>query len=150
MMKPHNIDNAYQMIEGQFKFLARNTGLTTNNKTQHYVLNPDNVLANNRHFIAETGWEAQPEGDATTEGQSLQILGAIYVYQATKDPFYLQKAKEYFNAYHKAFYRGAAFPDPPSSSLRCNWICNGKAPVLAHYPLDPEYPTHGGFKGTLF
>lgn len=33
-MKPHNIDNAYQMIEGQFKFLARNTGLTTNNKTQ--------------------------------------------------------------------------------------------------------------------
>lgn len=149
-MKPHNIDNAYQMIEGQFKFLTRNTGLTTNNKTQHYVLNPDNVLANNRHFIAETGWEAQPEGDATTEGQSLQILGAIYVYQASKDPFYLQKAKEYFDAYHKAFYRGVPFPDPPSSSLRCNWICNGKAPVLAHYPLDPEYPTHGGFKGTLF
>ncbi|EPK7656495.1 hypothetical protein R3A25_005988, partial [Klebsiella oxytoca] len=38
----------------------------------------------------------------------------------------------------------------PNGSLRCNWICNGKAPVLAHYPLDPEYPTHGGFKGVLF
>jgi len=49
-----------------------------------------------------------------------------------------------------AFFRGVAFPDPPNGSLRCNWICNGKAPVLAHYPLDPEYPTHGGFKGVLF
>ncbi|EJH1308970.1 hypothetical protein NCQ92_004173, partial [Escherichia coli] len=150
MIRKHNLDNAYQMVEGQFKFLARNTGLTTDNKTQHYVLNPDNVLANNRHFIAQTQWEAQPDGDATTEGQSLQILGAIHCYQATKEPYYLEKAKEYFDAYHLAFYRGVPFPDPPSTALRCNWICNGKAPVLANYPLDPEYPTHGGFKGVLF
>ncbi|HDR2890521.1 TPA: hypothetical protein I4G69_001353 [Enterobacter asburiae] len=149
-MKRHNIDNAHQMINGHFKFLERNTGLTNNNKTEHYILNPDKVLANNRHFIQETGWEGQPDGDATTEGQALQILGAIYCYQATKEPFYLQKAKEYFDAYHLAFYRGVPFPDPPSTALRCNWICNGKAPVLAHYPLDPEYPTHGGFKGVLF
>ena len=99
MIRKHNLDNAYQMVEGQFKFLARNTGLTTDNKTQHYVLNPDNVLANNRHFIAQTQWEAQPDGDATTEGQSLQILGAIHCYQATKEPYYLEKAKEYFDAY---------------------------------------------------
>ena len=150
MIRKHNLDNAYQMVEGQFKFLARNTGLTTDNKTQHYVLNPDNVLANNRHFIAQTQWEAQPDGDATTEGQSLQILGAIHCYQATKEPYYLEKAKEYFDAYHLAFYRGVPFPDLPSTALRCNWICNGKAPVLANYPLDPEYPTHGGFKGVLF
>ncbi|HGX4276262.1 TPA: hypothetical protein ACJKKW_003532 [Escherichia coli] len=150
MIRKHNLDNAFQMVEGQFKFLARNTGLTTDNKTQHYVLNPDNVLANNRHFIAQTQWEAQPDGDATTEGQSLQILGALHCYQATKEPFYLEKAKEYFDAYHLAFYRGVPFPDPPSTALRCNWICNGKAPVLANYPLDPEYPTHGGFKGVLF
>ncbi|HHT0983229.1 TPA: hypothetical protein ACTYAW_000202 [Enterobacter hormaechei] len=138
------------MVEGQFKFLDRNTGLTTDNKTQHYVFNPDNVLANNRHYIAETQWEAQPDGDSTTEGQSLQILGALHCYQATKEPYYLEKAKQYFDAYHLAFYRGVPFPDPPSTALRCNWICNGKAPVLANYPLDPEYPTHGGFKGVLF
>ncbi|HAS1059443.1 TPA: hypothetical protein I3798_004858 [Enterobacter cloacae] len=150
MIRKHNLDNAYQMVEGQFKFLDRNTGLTTDNKTQHYVFNPDNVLANNRHFIAETQWEAQPDGDATTEGQSLQILGALHCYQATKEPYYLEKAKQYFDAYHLAFYRGVPFPDPPSTALRCNWICNGKAPVLANYPLDPEYPTHGGFKGVLF
>ena len=88
--------------------------------------------------------EAQPDGDATTEGQSLAILGAIYAYQATKEPYYLQRAKDFFNAYHMAFFRGVAFPDPPDVSLRCNWICNGKAPVLAHYPLDPEYPTTAG------
>ncbi|EMM7792914.1 hypothetical protein RYG55_001866, partial [Klebsiella oxytoca] len=150
MIRKHNLDNAYQMVEGQFKFLDRNTGLTTDNKTQHYVFNPDNVLANNRHFIAETMWEAMPDGDSTTEGQSLQILGAIHCYQATKEPYYLEKAKQYFDAYHLAFYRGVPFPDPPSTALRCNWICNGKAPVLANYPLDPEYPTHGGFKGVLF
>ncbi|HCM9229287.1 TPA: hypothetical protein N5L21_000885 [Enterobacter bugandensis] len=150
MIRKHNLDNAYQMVEGQFKFLDRNTGLTTDNKTQHYVFNPDNVLANNRHFIAETMWEAMPDGDSTTEGQSLQILGALHCYQATKEPYYLEKAKQYFDAYHLAFYRGVPFPDPPSTALRCNWICNGKAPVLANYPLDPEYPTHGGFKGVLF
>lgn len=92
-------------------------------------------------------WEAMPDGDSTTEGQSLQILGALHCYQATKEPYYLEKAKQYFDAYHLAFYRGVPFPDPPSTALRCNWICNGKAPVLANYPLDPEYPTHGGFKG---
>ncbi|HCR1989417.1 TPA: hypothetical protein ONC59_004260 [Enterobacter hormaechei subsp. steigerwaltii] len=150
MIRKQNISNAQQMIEGHWKFLERNTGLVNDNKTDHFVLNPQNVLANNRHFIAETGWEAQPDGDATTEGQSLAILGAIYAYHATKEPYYLQRAKEFFNAYHLAFFRGVAFPDPPNGSLRCNWICNGKAPVLAHYPLDPEYPTHGGFKGVLF
>ena len=150
MIRKQNISNAQQMIEGHWKFLERNTGLVNDNKTDHFVLNPQNVLANNRHFIAETGWEAQPDGDATTEGQSLAILGSIYAYQATKEPYYLQRAKDFFNAYHLAFFRGVAFPDPPNGSLRCNWICNGKAPVLAHYPLDPEYPTHGGFKGVLF
>ncbi|MCM7066623.1 hypothetical protein [Enterobacter ludwigii] len=150
MIRKQNISNAQQMIEGHWKFLERNTGLVNDNKTDHYVLNLQNVLCNNRHFIAETGWEAQPDGDATTEGQSLAILGAIYSYQATKEPYYLQRAKDFFNAYHMAFFRGVAFPDPPNGSLRCNWICNGKAPVLAHYPLDPEYPTHGGFKGVLF
>lgn len=150
MTRKQNISNAQQMIEGHWKFLERNTGLVNDNKTDHYVLNPQNVICNNRHFIAETGWEAQPDGDATTEGQSLAILGAIYAYQATKEPYYLQRAKDFFNAYHMAFFRGVAFPDPPNGSLRCNWICNGKAPVLAHYPLDPEYPTHGGFKGVLF
>ncbi|EPK7652502.1 hypothetical protein R3A25_001872, partial [Klebsiella oxytoca] len=112
MIRKQNISNAQQMIEGHWKFLERNTGLVNDNKTDHYVLNPQNVLCNNRHFIAETGWEAQPDGDATTEGQSLAILGAIYAYQATKEPYYLQRAKDFFNAYHMAFFRGVAFPDP--------------------------------------
>jgi len=150
MIRKSNLSNALQMIEGHLKFLDRNTGLTTDNKTQHYVFNPDYLLANNRHFIAETQWEAQPDGDATTEGQSLAILGAVYAYECTKEPHYLELAKRFFDGYHLAFYRGVAFPDPPDGSLRCNWIANAKAPVLANYPLDPEYPTHGGFKGILF
>ncbi|WP_257286895.1 hypothetical protein [Enterobacter cloacae] len=56
MIRKQNISNAQQMIEGHWKFLERNTGLVNDNKTDHFVLNPQNVLANNRHFIAETGW----------------------------------------------------------------------------------------------
>ena len=68
MIRKQNISNAQQMIEGHWKFLERNTGLVNDNKTDHFVLNPQNVLANNRHFIAETGWRhnrtvTQPQKD---------------------------------------------------------------------------------------
>lgn len=148
-MFKNNIDNIYQMINGHFTFLNSNTGLTTNQETQHYVLNPDHVLANNRHHIDTTRWVYQPDGDSTTEGQSLQILGALYCYHATQDPFYLDKAKQYFDGYHLAFFNSEPFPDPPRV-FHCNWIANGKDPELASYPLDPKYPTHGGFKGVIF
>ena len=81
----HNIDNAFQLIEGHIQFLDRNTGLTVDPTVQHYVLNPQFVLANNRHFINWTGQEGQPNGDATTEGQSVLILGCAYAYIATGD-----------------------------------------------------------------
>lgn len=68
------------LINGFQKFLERNTGLTTNSETEHYVLNPDYVLSNNRHNISKTSMEGQPNGDATTEGQSLLILGWLHCY----------------------------------------------------------------------
>ena len=55
MIRKQNISNAQQMIEGHWKFLERNTGLVNDNKTDHYVLNPQNVICNNRQFYSGNG-----------------------------------------------------------------------------------------------
>lgn len=137
---------------GHARFLTRNTGTFTDPETDHYVLNESGVLVNNRHFIAATRQEAQPDGDATTEGQSLLILGAGIFSHTTDDTklkaHYLTLAESSFDAYINAFYAGLEPPDTPARWI-ANWIVNGKQPVLAHYPLaKDDYPTHGGFHDT--
>lgn len=138
------------MLHGHKLFLDRNTGLTNNAEKDHYVFNPEMVLSNNRHFIARAQMEAQPNGDATTEGQSLQILGFAYAYLATGLKEYYDSAKECFDAYIDHFYNSAGDNPIPSDPQRyiCNWIINGKEPILANWPLSTDgYPTHGGFQG---
>lgn len=135
------------MIDRHVGFLEMNTGETNDPQTDLYLINPQGVLANNRHFIASTMQEAQPNGDATTEGQSLLILGWLYSYQFTGDSIYLDKAIASFDAYVDAFYMGQEPPTTPSRWV-CNWIVNGKEPVLSNWPLDVTAPTHSGFKGT--
>ena len=61
-------------IDGFQRFLEKNTGTTNDAKKDHYVLNPEGVLSN-RHFISDSAMQGQPNGDATTECQSLMILG---------------------------------------------------------------------------
>lgn len=134
------------MIERHVGFLDANTGETNDPETDLFLINPQGVLANNRHFIASTMQEAQPNGDATTEGQSLLILGWLYSYLFTNDNTYLDKAVASFDAYVNAFYMGLEPPTEPGRWV-CNWIVNGKEPVLANYPLDELAPTHSGFKG---
>lgn len=126
-------------------FLDRNTGTTYKGDEQHFVLNPQGVLANNRHFIAYTRQEYQPNGDATTEGQSLLITGFAQMFKATKDPVWLEKAEFYWDAYFNYFYDGQSLPASPKP-MYANWIVNGKEPIPSHYPVDPDYATHGGFK----
>ena len=134
---------------GHERFLLRNTGLTNDATQDHYVFNPQQILSNNRHFIAHSQQEAQPNGDATTEGQSLQILGYIYMYRGTKEQYWLDRAIAMFDAYVDHFYQGQPIPDDPENSRwLCNWIINGKEPVLANWPIDFESPTHSGFLGS--
>lgn len=144
-----HLQNVMSLIEGHHRFLVKNTGTTIHADQQHYVLNPKGVLSNNRHFIAYSQMEAQPNGDATTEGQSVLILGYCYAYMATKDKKYLDAAKAYFKAYIDIFYDGTEPPNPPARYV-CNWICNGKEPVLSNWPIDRAEPTHSGFKGVEF
>ena len=144
----NRVGEVMNLIHGHFTFLNHNTGTTNDRKTDHWVINPQGILANNRHYIADTRLEAQPDGDATTEGQSVLIIGYAMAYMATKNPLYLQKAEEYWEAYKTFFYAGQEVPTTPQRWI-CNWIVNGKEPVLAHYPIDPVVPTHGGFKDVV-
>lgn len=141
------------LLDGHVKFLANNTGKIVDPHTDHYVINETGVLVNNRHFTYNTRQEGQPDSDATTEGQSILIVGFIEAYKMAyrrgdiaKATAYLNKAKEYFAAYIAAFYAGEQAPDIPGR-WSSNWIVNGKAPVLAHYPLadSDDFPTHGGY-----
>lgn len=143
-----SIQNALSMIEGHHRFLNTNTGLTIDPQLQHYVTNPDGVLSNNRHFIAASQMEYQPNGDGTTEGQSLEVIGFAYAYIATGDPKYLEKAIWYWDAYVAYYYAGDPIPDTPQRWI-ANWIVNSKEPVLSNWPIDAVAPTHSGFKGSL-
>lgn len=134
------------LIYGHDTFLKKNTGLTNNSLVDHYIINPQGIMANNRHFIHSSQQEGQPDDDATTEGQSLLILGYIYAYLGTGTQAYLDSAIYYFNSYVTYFYDGTEIPSTISRWI-CNWICNGKEPVLANWPVNKELPTHSGFKG---
>ena len=139
-----NITKAHQY------FLDRNTGLTNDATKQHYVFNPDYVLSNNRHFIAASQQEAQPNGDGTTEGQALQVIGYALQYIVTGNTEWLDLAKKCFDAYTKFFYVEAQNPMPnPPAKWICNWILNSKEPVNSNWPIDKVAPTHSGFKGKL-
>lgn len=147
LLNAHNDEtDVISMLEGHELFLEKNTGITNDPKLDHFVFNPQGVLSNNRHFIASTQMEAQPNGDATTEGQALQVIGYCYAYMATGRQEYLDGAKKCFDAYIDYFYDGQPIPDSPQRYI-CNWLVNGKEPVVANWPVNFEAPTGSGFLG---
>lgn len=139
------ITQALALIYGHDDFMQRNTGLTVDAHSDHFIQNPDGVLSNNRHFIADTMAEYQPNGDGTTEGQALHIIGYCYAYLATKDTRFREAAIHAWEAYIRYYYAGQSVPETPQRYI-CNWLVNAKEPVLANYPVHPEKPTQGGFK----
>lgn len=141
-----NLSNALALIDGHHQFLLNNTGETDDGSVQHYVLNPQGVISNNRHFTSFCRMEDQPNGDATTEGQALLVIGFAYAYLATKNTKYLDSAKLYWDSYVTYFYAGQAVPTTPERWIS-NWLVNGKEPVLGDAPLNATEPTHSGYKG---
>ena len=139
---------ALSILEGHHQFITANTGNTTDAEVQHYVVNNEGILSNNRHFISKTRMQYQPNGDATTEGQSLLVIGYCYAYFATKDPKYLAAAEKYWQAYVDYFYAGDPIPDTPQRWI-ANWIVNGKEPVLANSPVNATEPIKSGYKSVM-
>lgn len=143
--KRHALNYAMSLAYGHQDFVRRNTGLTNDAHKDHYLINPEGVLSNNRHFIADSMAVYQPNGDATTEGQSLLIIGYCHMYIATKNQMWLNAAIRAWEAYATYYYAGQAIPESPQRWI-CNWLVNGKEPVLSDYPVHPTEPTHGGYK----
>lgn len=141
----HALNYAMQLAYGHQDFVRRNTGQTNDAHNDHYLINPEGVLSNNRHFIADTMAEYQPNGDATTEGQSLLIIGYCHMYIATKHQMWLDAAIKAWEAYVTYYYANQPIPETAQRWI-CNWLVNGKEPVLADYPVHPTEPTHGGYK----
>ena len=133
------------ILLGHHLFMLKNTGLTNDSETEHYITNMEYVLSNNRHFIARPMQVYQPNGDATTEGQSLQILGYTYAYLATGYQGFLDEAKKYFDAYIQHFYYGQPIPAYPQRYIS-NWLVNGKEPVPSGFPINFDAPTNSGYK----
>lgn len=144
-----NVGYAHELINGFCHFLAKNTGQIDNPMDEHYVINNDGVIANNRQFTNYSRMEGQPDCDATTEGQTILILGFLSLYESTKDTKYLTQAEKYWQAEINTFYGGQTIPITPKR-FTCNWIVNGKSPVVADYPIDFSSPTHSGFMDTEF
>ncbi|OTE88881.1 hypothetical protein B1K96_33190, partial [Escherichia coli] len=97
--KRHALNYALSLAYGHQDFVRRNTGLTNDAHNDHYLINPEGVLSNNRHFIADSMAVYQPNGDATTEGQSLLIIGYCHMYIATKNQMWLDAAIHAWEAY---------------------------------------------------
>lgn len=135
-------ENALSMITGLDAFIARHKGDVADDGTGIFCLNNANIILNNMHFeIALSGY--MPNGTATTEGQSLFILGYIYAYKATGRQDYLDKAKLYFDAYLTVFYPNKPIPAVPSE-WHCHWAVNGKQPFETLGPVNYASPSQSG------
>jgi hypothetical protein len=75
------LNNAFSLFTGHQRWVEKNTGLTVDPRRDLFIQNPDGVLSNNRHFIADTQQEYQPNGDGTTEGQVIHILGYLHAFR---------------------------------------------------------------------
>lgn len=140
------IQNVLSMIKGKTKWLKNNTGTTYDPTTDHFIMNEEGILNNNRHWTNNrTRMQGIYDGTATTEGQTILILGYLHAYMATGDKQYLADAERYTEAHLRYFYDNKPIPETPSR-WTCNWVINGKEPVLANYPINPDVGTQGGFK----
>lgn len=135
--------NAMSIIIGLDNFIERHTGDVSDSGDGVFALNTAGIILNNMHYeVALSGY--MPNGTATTEGQSLLIMGYIYVYKATGDKRWLDKAEYFWDAYHKHFYQSGDYIPPTPTSWRCHWAINGKAPFRTLGPVNYASPSQSG------
>lgn len=136
-----SVMNAHGIMVGFNDFIRRHKG-TVNGVTDYFCLNDQNIILNNMHYeVALSGY--MPNGTATTEGQSLFILGYIYLYKATGDQKWLDFARLYYDAYLKYFYKDTPIPPTPTT-WRCHWAINGKQPFRTLGPVNYQDPSASG------
>ncbi|HIF6165143.1 hypothetical protein P7M25_09670 [Vibrio parahaemolyticus] len=140
------------MINGCESFLERHTGDVPDSGTDKdmskFVINSAGMISNDLHYL-DAGGNGTPSGTSTTEAQSIHILGYIYLYKATGNIKFLEKAKYFWQAYFDVFYLGEPVPNAPKE-FRCHWMVNAKQPFKSAYPINWEQTSHSGWKGEEF
>lgn len=134
------------MADGFVKFLDNNTGRTDDYRKDHFISNPEHIIANNRHYNYNSLMMGWPNENAPTEATAMAILGFLHLYIASdyKNADYLKRAEEYWDAYTKSFFGGVPIPDTPTY-WPDNWVINGKEPKLSCYPINWSIPYSSGF-----
>lgn len=130
------------LLVGHSRFVGRIKGYTTNSQQQHHLINPDDVVAEFKHYEKTRN---KPAGVATTESQASLILGYLYAYLHTSKKTHLDNAIRLYDAYLKVFYSGQPIPKD-GSAIKANYSVNGKEPVVAHYPINDVDPLFSGYK----
>ncbi|HIF5778063.1 TPA: hypothetical protein ACX3EJ_001039 [Vibrio parahaemolyticus] len=140
------------MIHGCEAFLDRHTGdvpdVGTDEDMSKYIINSAGMMSNELHYL-DAGGNGTPSGTSTTETQSIHILGYIYLYKATGNVEFLEKAKRFWQSYFDVFYLGQPVPTS-AQEYRCHWMVNGKQPFKSAYPINWEQTSHSGWKGVEF
>lgn len=131
--KNSSIMNAIQLAHLFDNFLNRHVGNTDEDNNGLYVIDQDGILNNNLHKEDRSSSNGAPDGTATTEGQALMILGYLYMYAATEDMYWLNKAKYYTDAYVRHFYLRKPIPENPEV-YRSHIYINGRAPFVTAGP----------------
>ncbi|HDM8192336.1 TPA: hypothetical protein P0E30_003769 [Vibrio harveyi] len=137
------------MVQGCESFLDRHTGDVPDHGSDadmsQFLINSAGMVSNDLHYL-DAGGNGTPSGTSTTETQSIHILGYIYLYKATKNVAFLEKAKRFWQSYFDVFYLGQPVP-AAAKEFRCHWMVNAKQPFNAAYPINQEQSSHSGWKG---
>ncbi|WPH64817.1 hypothetical protein [Vibrio phage vB_VpaP_SJSY21] len=140
------------LVMGCEKFLDRHTGDVPDGATPEqmssFLINSAGMISNDLHYL-DVGGNGTPSGTSTTETQSIHILGYIYLYKATGNTYFLDRAKYFWQAYFDVFYLGQTVPTAPQE-FRCHWMVNAKQPFDSAYPINWDQTSHSGWKGVEF
>lgn len=143
-MSDNAINSALAMAQNFENFLIRTTGDVDNDNNGLYVINSQGLINNNLHKINKT--DIGPDTGGTTEAQSLAILGYIAMYEATNQPYWLERAEWLTSAYLQYYYMGQEPPNPPGVVYSNNNV-NCRAPFKTAGPCNWQEPSRVGFRG---
>lgn len=138
----HNLlETVMNAFEGNVLFLNRLKGETVNSKTDLFIFNSLDIVADKLEPDAVVPYLS---GQSSSESQVTVALGFLYAYTATGDVKHLNRAISLTMAYLQNFYPAGAV-DRTDPGLP-NWAINGKEPIMAHYPINDRDPRFSGYK----
>ncbi|MDF5166559.1 hypothetical protein P3612_11190 [Vibrio parahaemolyticus] len=138
------------MVWGFEHFLDAHTGKIPTDATEEemsmFVIDEAGLVCNELHYL-DKGGNGTPSGTCTSEAQSFHILGYIWLYKATGNQYFLDRAKYFWQAYFDYLYLGAPLPKDENQILHAHWMLNIKREFPSAYPNNFDDGSAAGFLG---